>query len=247
MKKYFPTTKFPVSNFSKAKEALAKKYDTDKNGYLSADELALLYVNEVPNARGFVPENLVDVLNFLGVQQKIHQDYVSEWEAMSGYYYYANDWKGNFNIPDLGAGHIKVGFRKYPNQELLIFDIILDLFDKDYLLENLDDARLVVGPKDFPALPGNIEPEKRFVALTFSPSTTVKVITRFQHPYEKTYPNQLVAGVDLNDMKALASYGNGLSFYAVLEFGNDTKWINLNGVPFHNFNISEEDLHLGHP
>ncbi|WP_133511847.1 hypothetical protein [Candidatus Thiosymbion oneisti] len=190
MKKFFPVTQFPVSNVSPAKEALAKEYDQGNKGYLTADELAELYVRKVPEADGFVPEDLGDVLEFLGVQQKIRQDYVDSWEAMVSYQIYTNDWRGDFNITGIGAGHVKTGRRMIPNdKELFLFDFVLDRIDKDYLLDNLNDARLVVGPKDFPAFPGNIEPEKRFLAMTFSPQTTVRIQPpRFSSHYWNNLP-----------------------------------------------------------
>ena len=57
-----------------------------------------------------------------------------------------------------------------------------------------------------------------------------------------TYRTELLQwarGVDIDDLRNLVSGTGGISFYAVLTLENQSQWINLDGVPFRNFEVPE--------
>jgi len=234
MKRYSHTSRFSISHFDANKAKVAKKYDIGDKGYLTDSELAKLYVTEVHGAESYGPDDLNDALTFLGVSTQIRAMYTDLWSVIS-YYGAANTWRGNFRF-NFGCGNARTGRTYVSSVESMVFEFVLDLFSTDFLVENLDDAALFVGPKDFQgqASPWNVDPG-------YSSRTKIWYWSR-SGLYPVIYPNLLQCTATLDSLRTLAGTSGGVSFYGMLVLGGVTYWVNNESQPYANFFVPISDL-----
>ena len=106
----------------------------------------------------------------------------------------------------------------------------MDLFGTDYLIDNLQDARIFVGALG--TLAGAFGYFPTFVARA-------KVFYNIRgYHYSEIYPVQLQLALPLSTITSHAGSSGGISFYASVIFSGTTYWINRDGAPFRNFDIS---------
>ncbi|MFH1807698.1 MAG: hypothetical protein ABIJ09_03055 [Pseudomonadota bacterium] len=243
-----------IGDVSKEKEA--KRFDANNDGVLQAEEAARLYSEKTLGDR---PANLDDALKVVGGRQHEVKTFHQEYPFLMTVGAYG--WKGDFNVPGLGAGNVRTGRTKstYSNYDSasggsrqrevdsykFLFDC--DLMDKGFLEKNLQSATLVIGPKGFQPEAGSDLGEAVAIPLDVATQDGYQSYSRgggSSHVPEKKY---LAASVDTGDLRALAGDSGGLSFYLRLETDQGTRYVNKDGKAFNNFEIDGSELRPDQP
>jgi hypothetical protein len=235
LKSYQTGKRFNIKSIESSKRPMAEKYDEEGKGFLTFDQLAQLYMAEAPGADALLPEDIPEALLFLGWDMDLWPDTVADWDPI---YNHQNsvDWRGNFHVPGIGAGHVKTGRRTdySTSVEFFLICVVLDSFGTDYLLEQLDDAEIVIGRSGFQSGP------TRSDQPTFSPRWRVEYRHRFAWG-RVIYPNQLQLAIPLSEMQAVSD-NQGLSLYTWMDLGGQRYYINRDNVPFRNFDVPASAL-----
>jgi hypothetical protein len=218
----------PLDQITSSKVKLAKSYDQGDKGYLTDAELGALYGDQAPLSPVSI-DNLGKALDFLEVAPGFRPLLFASQEEYNNYTA-ATSWRGNFQIPGIGAGHAKTGQRVDSSTTYFVINLILDLFGSDYLIDNLQDARVFIGALG--TLTGAFGYFPTFVARA-----KVFYNVRGNH-YSEIYPSQLQLALPLSMITSHAGSSGGISFYGSVVFSGTTYWINLDGVPFRNFDVS---------
>lgn len=238
-----PATTLRIADLKdKAQEALAKKYDNGNKGYLTTTEAYQLYSDANNDV---MPKGIGDVVAFLGGAQHpltVHHLDHGEVLAMP---FHAQDWRGDFHIAGFGAGNARVGgyynWERPQDPKAAVFLFDMNLVDMARLEKDLVSATLVVGPAGFTPEAGSALPEEAVeVPLALA---TLEGHQRWERSGNSWQPEQklLAAAVDIDDLRALAP-NQGISFYVRLETTQGTRYINRDGVPGRNFDVSDAEL-----
>ncbi|MFO1434230.1 MAG: hypothetical protein U1F76_29790 [Candidatus Competibacteraceae bacterium] len=237
MRTYHAGMQFSLARVAPDKLELASKYDKQQKGYLTFQELSELYVAEKKGVDLLRPEDLPEALALLGMEDLWPQDYLANWTPIYNYQC-CIDWRGNFYFGGIGAGNVKTGRRfdygTNPATELFVICFILDLFSTDYLLENLNEGDVIIGPWGFsggPTVDGYV---------TYYPRWRLEIHHRFGTD-RRIYPNQLQVTMPLSQALSTAN-AQGLSIYGVVELSGQTRYINRDNMPFSNFNVPRSAL-----
>ena len=118
--------------------------------------------------------------------------------------------------------------------QLFLICVVLDQFSTDYLLENLDDGEIVVGPGGFQSA----------TTIARQPTFSARWRVEYRHRFgndKVIYPNQLQLTIPLSDVQTLAN-NQGLSIYAWMDLGGQRYYINRDNVPFRNFEVPASAL-----
>lgn len=235
MRKHQAGMQFSLANIPKEKAKVAGKYDKDKKGYLTFPELSELFVAEKKGVDTLRPEDMKEALEMIGLED-LWPHYLADWTPVYNYQCCV-DWRGNFHIDGVGAGSVKTGRRvDYSSgTELFVVCVVLDLFSTDYLLENLNEANVIIGPWGFPSGASTYDAN-----VTYCSRWRLEIFSRF-YTEKRIYPNQLQVTMKLADAVALSS-AQGLSLYGMMELGAVTKYVNRDGLPFANFDIPRSSL-----
>ena len=241
--KILPKTSIRIADLKdKTKEQVASQYDVGGKGFLTTTEAYRLYAN---NNNDTLPSSLDQVVNFLGGAQhpiKVHSLDSDEVAALP---WSVGDWKGDFNIGGFGAGNVRTGgvynWQTPDAPRSAGFLIDLNLVDITKVEIDIISATLVVGPTGFVPEAGSAVPEEAVeLPLTLMTQEAQTSWTR-AGPQQVPERKYLAASVDLVDLQALAG-GAGISFYVRLETTSGTKYINKDGQPGQNFDISPGEL-----
>jgi len=186
-----------------------------------------------------------EVINFLGGAQHPMTIHHLNHEEVLAMPFHLHDWKGDFNIPGLGAGHTMVGgyynWERPTDPKAAAFLFDMNLVDQTRLEKEVTSATLVVGPLGFTPDAGSQLPEEAIeVPLTLA---TLEGHQRWERTGGGWQPEQkfLAAAVDIDDLRDLGA-GKGVSVYVRLETTNGTKFINRDGAAGQNFDISDAEL-----
>lgn len=230
-----------------AKEKELKRYDANDDNVLGVDEAARYYADQTG---GYRPSSFDEVFKLVGGRQHemraVHQEpYMLGW--------FASDWKGDFNVPELGAGNIRTGRNKQqthssttggPEHRVDAYNIVVDcnLMDRKLLEEHLASATLVIGPRGFNQEDGSGLGEAVVVPLDLSTQDGYQTYSRGGG--SSYVPDKKHLGVSLSteDLRALAGESGGLSFYIKLETDQGTRYLNRDGRAFSNFDIDAAEL-----
>lgn len=237
-----PNTTIRISDINdRQMETVAKRYDAGNKGYLTTQEAFALFADHNQDT---MPSSVKDVVDFLGgPQHKMTVHHQGFGEVMS-LPWHAHDWAGDFSIPGLGAGNVRTGGLhnwERPNDPLagvILFDC--NLIDLNRLEKEVISATIVMGPEGFSPESGSDMAEAVEIPLTLA---TQPAHQTWNRGGTSKVPEQkfLAAAIDIDDMKALGG-GKGVSFYVRLETTEGTKYINKDGVPGRNFEISSDAL-----
>jgi hypothetical protein len=160
--------------------------------------------------------------------------------------FYANVWLGDFNVPGFGAGNVRIGPFYHPDRPAdprsTAFLIDCNLVDMQRFTTELESATLVLGERDFQPQPGSGFPWHS-VEVALTKAVEPGNYWRYgRYGQDWIWETKLLgAAVPTSDLRALSA-GRGLSFYARLATAQGTLWINLDGVPYRNFDLPEEIL-----
>jgi hypothetical protein len=242
--KILPKTTIRIADLKdKTKEDLARRYDVGNKGYLTTTEAYALYAD---NNKDLQPSNLADVVTFLGGAQHTMAQHHLDGSEVLGLPWHLHDWKGDFNIPGFGAGNVRVGgyynWERPDDPRAAGFLIDLNLVDKGKVENDILSATIVVGPTGFTPEANSRLPEEAVeipLALATQDAHSSWTRTGTSHVPERKF---LAATVDLDDLRKLGNDKDGVSFYVRLETTSGTKWINRDGVPGQNFDISDAEL-----
>jgi hypothetical protein len=231
LKKHQAGMQFSLARVAPDKSKLAKKYDEGNKGFLTYQELSELFVNEKAGVDVLRPEDLPEALSLLGMDD-LWPHYMADWEPIYNYQSCV-DWRGNFHFPGIGAGHVKTGRRTVyssgSSTEYFILCLIFDLFSTDYLLDNLNEGDVVIGPWGF-------DGGATYNAyVTYYPRWRIEVFSRFYNE-KRIYPNQLQVKMPLSQAQSTAN-AQGLSLYGMVEMSGQTHYINRDNLPFSNFDV----------
>lgn len=226
----------------KSKEALAAKYAGGKP-YLTLNEAYALYADANNDA---MPQSLADVVTFLGgAQHPMDVHHLESYEVLS-LPWHVHDWKGDWNIGGFGAGNVRVG--AYYNTErpseprAAVVLIDLNLVDMAKAERDITGASLVIAPKGFTPEAGSTVPEEAVeVPLTLATQDAYYSYSRTGSGWnpERKF---LAVAMDIDDVKKLQNGNQGVEFYVRLETSSGTRYINRDGIPGQNFEISDADL-----
>ena len=241
--KISPTTTLRIADLKdKSKEALAKQYDVGNKGYLTTSEAYALYAAGNEDAQ---PRNIDEVINFLGgAQHPITVQHLGFEEVMA-MPFHLHDWKGDFHVDGLGAGHAMVGgyynWERPSDPKAAAFLFDMNLTDMAKLEHELVSATLVVGPLGFKPDAGSALPEEA-VEIPMA-LATLEGHMRWERTGGGWQPEQkfLAAAVDIDDMRALGGK-DGVSCYVRLEMTDGVKYINRDGMSGLNFDITDDEL-----
>lgn len=245
-----PRNSIPISDLkNSAMEQLAKQYDAGNKGYLTTEEAFRLYAQKNSDAQ---PANLQQVVDFLGgPQHKVTQRHLDGYELLMSPAF-ASNWKGDFNIPGLGAGNVRTGRdirpdyssgTPAPGQDQFMFLIDMNLVEQGRLERDLQGATLVVGPRGFKPEAGSNVPEFVEVPLALATQEGYKSYNRGGGASWVPERKYLAAAVDTNDLRALAGGPGSLEFYVRLNTNDGrTLYVNKDGKAFSNFEVTAEDL-----
>ena len=223
-------------------EDLAKAYDVGNKGFLTLNEAYKLYADR---NQGAMPSNMQEVSDFLGgVQHPVTMHLLDRQEVLS-LPWVANDWKGDFNVPGLGAGNVRVGgyynWERPQDPKAAVVFIDCNLMGKDDLEKKILGASLVMGPAGFqPEAGSSLAEEAIELPLTLVTDDAHTTWTRGGSGFvpERKY---MAAAIDIDDLRDLGG-GTGVSFYIRLETTDGQRWINRDGAPGANFDVSDADL-----
>lgn len=225
-----------------AMEAVARQYDVGNKGYLTTNEAFALYADRNNDVQ---PGSIDEVLKFLGgPQHKMTVHHLDGYEVLS-MPWHAHDWKGDFNVPGLGAGNVRVGgyynWERPNDPRTAVILIDCNLMDIATLEREVVSATLVVGPKGFKPEAGSQLPEEAVeIPLTMATEDAHMSWTRSGNTWvpEKKF---LATAVAVEDLRALGG-AEGVEFYVRLETTRGTKFVNKDGVPGQNFGMSDDEL-----
>ncbi len=222
-------------------EELAQRYDNGSKGYLTTDEAYALFAD---NNQDAMPSHLGDVINFLGGKQHNLTVHHQGWGEVMSLPWHVHDWAGDFSVPGLGAGNVRIGgihnWERPDDPKGVAFLFDCNLVDIGALENKVTGATLVVGPAGFNPDDGSSLGEAVDIPLTLATQGAHQTWTRAGSSWvpEKKF---LAASVDADDLASL-SKGDGLSFYVRLDTTEGPKWINKDGVSGRNFDVSEDQL-----
>lgn len=238
-----PTTTLRISDLKdRTKETLAKQYDNGNKGYLTTQEAYALFA---ANNSDLQPKSMDQVMAFLGGPQHAMTVHHLDHGEVLALPFHAHDWKGDFSIPGMGAGNVRVGGYynwerpQDPKAAAFLFD--MNLVDLGRMERDVVSATLVIGPAGFtPESGSQLNEEAVDIPLTLA---TMNSFMRWERTGGGTQPEQkfLAAAIGVEDLRALSA-GNGVSFYVRLETPNGTSYINRDGVSGRNFDISDDEL-----
>ncbi len=238
-----PTTSLRISDLKdKSKETLARQYDAGGKGYLTTNEAYALFAAKNGDKQ---PKSMDEVVSFLGGAQHPMTIHHLNHEEVLAMPFHLHDWKGDFHVDGLGAGHTMVGgyynWERPTDPKAAAFLFNMNLVDMGKLEHELISATLVVGPQGFTPEQGSQLPDEAIeVPLTLA---TLEGHMRWERTGGGWQPEQkfLAAAVDIDDLRDLAG-GKGISAYVRLETTQGTRYINRDGAPGQNFDISDADL-----
>jgi hypothetical protein len=239
-----------------SKEGEVRRFDSNGDGILQADEAARLYAEKTLGNR---PDNFDQVLKLVGGEQHKVKTYHQEYPMVMTMGAYT--WKGDFNVPELGAGNIRTGRAKSayynydssggaPRQrevDSYKFLVDCDLMDKSFLEKNLQSATLVIGPRGFNPESGSSLGESVSVPLDIATQDGYQSYSRGGGSSWVPERKYLAASVDTEDLRKLAGDSGGLSFYLRLETDKGTRYVNKDGKAFNNFDVDASELRADQP
>lgn len=229
------------------KEKEAKRFDRNHDGVLNVEEATRYYADQTGGTR---PRNFDEVFNVSGGRQhevrSVHQEpYALGWSA--------HEWKGDFNVPGLGAGNIRTGRNKNmahyspttgerSSVDAYSFLIDCNLMNMSTLENDLKSATLVIGPRGFDKEAGSDLGEA--VAVPLDLATRDGYTSYNRGGGSSSVPEQkfLGASVSSKDLRKLAGDSGGLSFYIRLETENGTRYVNKDGQAYKNFDVDSAEL-----
>jgi hypothetical protein len=233
---------------NKAQEAELRRFDGNSDGVIDQEEAARFHAAKTLGER---PDSIDAALKSVGGRQHevktYHQEY---WGTMiSG----VPEWKGDFNIPGLGAGNIctgrstnsywgDLGDPRNRQVDAYKFLVNCDLMDKGFVEQGIQSATLMIGPRGFGKEAGSELGEVVAVPLDIAAQDGY---TAYQRGGGSTWVPErkyLAAAVDVGDLKKLAGDSGGLSFYVRLETNYGTRYVNRDGKPYNNFDIDAAEL-----
>lgn len=221
----------------KSKEAELKRHDVNNDGILNMEEASRYYASKTG---GQAPRTIDDVFKLAGGRQhdidKFHQDHYSTL------YTHAPNWKGDFNVPGMGAGNVRTGRTSWGNQDRLQVLVDCDLMNRDFLEKNLSSATLMIGPKGFKPEQGSDLGEAVAVPMDIATRKGYQSWNRGGGSTFVPEKKHLAVSLETADLRKLAG-GGELSFYVRLETNDGkTHFINKDGQAFNNFGISAGDI-----
>jgi hypothetical protein len=226
------------------KERDLKAFDDNRDGIIDATEGARLYNYSKPGER---PESMDDVFALVGGRQHNVKNYYQNSDNM-----WANGFKGNFEIPGLGAGNIQASRRnevfQYNGPDNVVeadaYSIVVDcdLIDKSFLENNLKNATLIIGPRGFTPDDGSEFGEAVAVPLDIATRDGYSVYNRGGGSNWVPDKKVLGAKIDVPGLRELMGDSGGLSFYIKLESDKGTHFINRDGKAFSNFDIDASEI-----
>jgi hypothetical protein len=223
---------------TKTAEADVKKFDANKDGILDSGEAARYYADK---SGGIAPRGIDDVFKLAGGRQhdvKVrHQEY---WDVVN---MGAGTWRGDFNIPGVGAGNVRTDRQAWNQTDRTNLLVDCDLVDAHFLEHDLGGATLVIGPRGFNPEAGSTLGENVTVPLHIATQPGYQTYNRGGGSSSVPEKKFLAVSMDTEDLRKLAGQSGGLSFYVKLETNDGRNfWINKDGRPFNNFDIDAADI-----
>ena len=239
-----PTTTLRIADLKdQGKEKLAKQFDAGNKGYLTTNEAYALYASQNQDKQ---PKSMDEVVSFLGGAQHPMTIHHLNHEEVMAMPFHLHDWKGDFHINGMCAGNAMVGgyynWERPTDPKAAAFLFNMNLVDMNKLEHDLVSATLVVGPMGFKPESGSSLPEEAIeIPLTLA---TLEGHMRWERTGGGYQPEQkfLAAAVDIDDLRDLGGNKDGVSMYVRLETTNGTTFINRDGIPGQNFDISDGEL-----
>jgi hypothetical protein len=226
----------------RSKEALVKQFDRGSKGYLTTNEAYALFASQ---NRDVQPKSMDEVVKFLGGAEHQMTVFNLDHNAVLAMPFSVHDWKGDFNVPDFGAGHVLVGgyynWDRPEDPRAAAVLINLNLVDMQKAEKGLNAASLIIGPMGFKPEDGSSLPDEAVeVPLTLA---TLEGHQRWERTgsgwqHEQKY---LAAAIDVEDLLALSN-GRGVSMYVKLETAAGPRHINRDGAPGQNFDTTHDEL-----
>lgn len=222
---------------NKAKEEKLKAYDTNADGILDAQESARYYAAK---KSGYEPSSIDQVLKVAGGKQ--HELKTMHQEEGNVIWGSVANWKGNFNIPDVGAGNVRAERRPWETVDNTALLVDCNLIDLSFV-EKIESATLMIGPRGMPSESGSTLAEAVAVPLNIATSPGHQEWNRGGGNYWVPDRKYLAAALDTGDLRQLAGDSGGLSFYIVLRTDDGaTHYVNKDGKPYNNFDIDAAEL-----
>jgi hypothetical protein len=231
-----------ISNLKKkTKEAELKKYDANKDNLLDTKEAAKYYADKTG---GKSLTSLEDVYKLAGGKQRdtkvVDRQFPLTW---------APDWRGDFNVPGVGAGNVRtnrmVDLPKPGNKVAESFNFVVDcnLMNRNFLENDIKSAHIVIAQKDFSPEKGSDIAEQITIPLNVATQDGYVSYDRGGGRHQVPEQKMLTASAELESLRKLAGKSGGLSFYVRIETNDGrTLWINRDGKPAKNFEITENEL-----
>lgn len=223
---------------NKAGEAELKKADVNHDGMIDAAEASRF----VGSKTGFAARNVDDAFNLLGGRQhNIRARHQEEWDVL---HMYAGNWKGDFNVPGLGAGNVRTDKAK-PYNAPECFNVLVDcnLMSRNFLEDNVVSATLVVAPRGFINEPGSDLAEAVAIPLDVATRGSYTSFNRGGGGTSVPEQKYLAASLDPKGLKELAGNSGGISFYIQLETKDGQKhYINKDGKSGSNFEVDQSEF-----
>jgi len=221
----------------KVKEEKLKQFDSNADGVLDAQESARYYADK---KGGYEPRSMDQVLKLAGGKQ--HELKTMHQEEGNVIWGSVANWKGDFNIPDVGAGNVRAerrSWEKHDNTALLIDCNLIDMA----FIDKLDSATLMIGPRGMASESGSTLPEAVAVPLNIATAPGHQEWNRGGGHYWVPDKKYLAVNMDTEDMRKLAGDSGGLSFYIVLRTNDGaTHYVNKDGKPYNNFDFDASEL-----
>jgi hypothetical protein len=216
-----------------SKEAEVKRFDYNSDGILDIKEASDFYAAKTG---GKAPRNIDEVFGLVGGRQHDIQSY------HQGYYgtiqSYTPNWKGDFNVPGLGAGNVRTG-RAEDRLNLLVD---CDLMSMHFIENQVEEVNMLIGPKDFAKEANSTLGEAVVVPMNIATQPGTNAWNRGGgHTFipEKKF---LAASIDTEGLRSLGNNGD-LSFYFQIKTKDGkTHYINKDGRSFNNFILPRTEI-----
>jgi len=225
------------TSVKKTKEEKLKKYDTNADGILDAQESARYYADK---KSGYQPSSIDQVLKLAGGKQ--HELKTMHQEEGNVIWGSVANWKGDFNIAGVGAGNVRAERRPWETVDNTALLVDCNLMEMSFV-EKIESATLMIGPRGMASEPGSTLPETVAVPLNIATLPGYETWNRGGGHYWVPERKYLAAGLDTADLRNLAGDSGGLSFYIVLRTNDGaTHFVNKDGKPYNNFDFDAAEL-----
>ncbi len=238
-------TKHSIATANVVDQEKARRADVNQNGDIDTNEAAQAYARATGGEK---LNDIDDVYKVLGGERHKLKTYLTQDDRYS----YDGFAKGNFNVKDLGAGHVETihGYRSTDKVSTIRFTVDCDMFPANFM-DMVESAQMVIGPKGFPVVEGGVHGDCVKVPLDkFSAPEVKGNYERSGTPYTLPAMKMLVTEVGRQGLAELAGTSGGCDFYIEVKLKDGRQVVfNKDGVGGRNFELksSEEFKGLGTP